>query len=386
MRVFSSPASLRTAHGTVLAIDPIRARLVHREDRTSPDVLLMVELGADRVALASRSGSPLPVRPDLPPSCVLAATVDREAGGAAFAIRVDATGLLTAAAHGEVAVDRSMIGGWERFTAEAVSEPAPEPLRLPESLDLSDLASVAAWCRGGAADPGLRGALLGMLDPATRLGIVHAAAPEDEPVLFASLRALRSGGPLRSHWHMRTQLAAGIAAHGWQIGDHTYGRPEIVDGEHGSLTIGRYCAVAGQVRIVVANHLVGAVTAYPFASLGAFWPSAPAEAADHEGGGVSVGHAVWIGAGATILPGARIGDGAVIGAGAVVAGSVPPFAVVVGNPARITRLRYDPAVIARLLAVAWWNWPDHHVDRAIPYLLASDIEAFLAFAEQPPGR
>lgn len=42
-----------------------------------------------------------------------------------------------------------------------------------------------------------------------------------------------------------------------------------------------------------------------------------------------------IGANATLLPGLRIGAGAMVGAGAVVTRSVPPNAIVVGNPARI---------------------------------------------------
>ena len=42
-----------------------------------------------------------------------------------------------------------------------------------------------------------------------------------------------------------------------------------------------------------------------------------------------------IGANATILPGLRIGRHAMVGAGAVVTRSVPPHAIVVGNPARI---------------------------------------------------
>lgn len=43
-----------------------------------------------------------------------------------------------------------------------------------------------------------------------------------------------------------------------------------------------------------------------------------------------------IGANATILPGVTIAEGAMVGAGAVVTRSVPPHAIVVGNPARIT--------------------------------------------------
>jgi hypothetical protein len=43
-----------------------------------------------------------------------------------------------------------------------------------------------------------------------------------------------------------------------------------------------------------------------------------------------------LGANCTILPGLRIGRYAMIGAGSVVTGNVPPFAIVMGNPARIT--------------------------------------------------
>lgn len=55
-----------------------------------------------------------------------------------------------------------------------------------------------------------------------------------------------------------------------------------------------------------------------------------------------------IGANATILPGVRIGKGAMIGAGAVVTRTVPPNAIVTGNPGRIvgyvTDARSDPDV------------------------------------------
>ena len=43
-----------------------------------------------------------------------------------------------------------------------------------------------------------------------------------------------------------------------------------------------------------------------------------------------------IGANATLLPGLNIGQYAMVGAGAVVTKDVPPFAIVVGNPARIS--------------------------------------------------
>lgn len=46
-------------------------------------------------------------------------------------------------------------------------------------------------------------------------------------------------------------------------------------------------------------------------------------------------HGASIGANATILPGLTIGQYAMVGAGAVVTRDVPPYAIVVGNPARI---------------------------------------------------
>jgi len=58
---------------------------------------------------------------------------------------------------------------------------------------------------------------------------------------------------------------------------------------------------------------------------------------------VIIGSNVWIGQGAAVLKGVRIGDGAIVGAFAVVAYSVPPYAVVFGNPARVVwRTRRPP--------------------------------------------
>ncbi|MFZ2025173.1 MAG: WxcM-like domain-containing protein [Microgenomates group bacterium] len=50
----------------------------------------------------------------------------------------------------------------------------------------------------------------------------------------------------------------------------------------------------------------------------------------------TVKHHASIGANATILPGITISAYAMVGAGAVVTKDVPPYAIVVGNPARIT--------------------------------------------------
>jgi acetyltransferase-like isoleucine patch superfamily enzyme len=51
--------------------------------------------------------------------------------------------------------------------------------------------------------------------------------------------------------------------------------------------------------------------------------------------GVRIGRYAKIGANSTLLPGVVIGEGALVGAGSVVTHDVPPFAVVIGNPARV---------------------------------------------------
>lgn len=55
-------------------------------------------------------------------------------------------------------------------------------------------------------------------------------------------------------------------------------------------------------------------------------------------GGVVVADGAHVGAGATIREGLRVGVGAVVGAGAVVVTDVPDGVVVVGNPARASRV------------------------------------------------
>lgn len=54
---------------------------------------------------------------------------------------------------------------------------------------------------------------------------------------------------------------------------------------------------------------------------------------------------VWLGSNVTLLSGAHIGRGATIGAGGVVRGKVPPYAITMGNPAKIVGFCFKPEEI-----------------------------------------
>jgi len=54
---------------------------------------------------------------------------------------------------------------------------------------------------------------------------------------------------------------------------------------------------------------------------------------------------VGIGVGVTLLAGVKIGRGATVGAGSVVVNNVPPYAVVMGNPAQVVGFVFTPEQI-----------------------------------------
>lgn len=181
---------------------------------------------------------------------------------------------------------------------------------------------------------------------------------------------------------------------GITIGDFTYANdfdppgdwaarlaPYLYPGAPERLVIGRFCQIAHGVRFITAsaNHDMTGLTTFPFpvfdpGSIEGYKARLPGLP------DTVVGHDVWIGHGALILPGVRIGSGAIIGAGAVVARDVAPYSIVAGNPGRVIRSRFPPEDVARLLALAWWDWPVDRIRAAVPALMAADLAALEALA------
>ena len=164
-----------------------------------------------------------------------------------------------------------------------------------------------------------------------------------------------------------------------EVGDYTYASahvppedwaarlaPYLYPGSPERLVIGRFCQIADGVTFITAsaNHRRDGFTTFPFAVFdGGFEAGRPSLPQTPDPDTV-IGHDVWLGQGVRVLPGARLGHGVIAGAGAVVAGHVPPYTLVAGNPARPVRTRFDAATIARLLAIAWWDWP---IDRILAH-------------------
>ena len=138
--------------------------------------------------------------------------------------------------------------------------------------------------------------------------------------------------------------------------------------------VGKYCCIARRVEIGGNEHNYHAASMMPTYRLRNKLGGKIAKHQDEEM--ITVGNDVWLGAGVIVLrkPGLTIGDGAVVGGGAVVTKSIPPYAIAVGNPARVIGYRFPEDVIRQLLELKWWDWDKEKVLKHWD-LLSSDLTA-----------
>lgn len=132
--------------------------------------------------------------------------------------------------------------------------------------------------------------------------------------------------------------------------------------------IGAFCSIASNVTIGGGEHPINFVSTSPvFYSRENILKTCFNEVPFEEYNKTVIGNDVWIGFNAFIKGGITIGNGAVIGAHAVVTKDVPAYSIVVGNPAKIIRKRFDDSTIQRLEDIKWWDFTDEVLKKKASY-------------------
>lgn len=170
-------------------------------------------------------------------------------------------------------------------------------------------------------------------------------------------KIIRGKCVINSVIHKTAKVNSGATIVDSTIGRYTY---TCYDDEIVNCEIGQFCSISDEVIIGGAEHPIDWVSTSPvFQNVKHSGPKKRFAKLDFNGiPKTYIGNDVWIGKRAIIKAGIKIGDGAVIGAGAVVTKDVPPYAVVVGVPAKIIKYRFDEATITKLSDSKWWEMPD----------------------------
>lgn len=172
----------------------------------------------------------------------------------------------------------------------------------------------------------------------------------------------------------------------YNLGKHTYLGDRTVIWNSEKTSIGKFCSIAIDVAIGAFKHPTKTLSMHPFVYTKyheSFSDDIRLEnplihLKDIGWQKVVIGNDVWIGAKATIMPGITIGDGAVVGSNAVVTRDVPPYAIVVGVPAKIIKYRFDEETIKDLLELKWWDYPEKFI-KTLPF---EDINACIKLLKE----
>ena len=149
-------------------------------------------------------------------------------------------------------------------------------------------------------------------------------------------------------------------------------------------TIGSYCSIGEEVKLVFGDHPKHIIVSthpafystdgqygFTYTKTNLFEEYKKLE----EDKLLYIGNDVWIGSFVKIVSGISIGDGAIIGTGAIVTKNVEPYSVVAGSPAKEIYKRFSEEQISKLLSLKWWDkgedWIKDNID------LFSNIDIFL---------
>jgi acetyltransferase-like isoleucine patch superfamily enzyme len=123
-----------------------------------------------------------------------------------------------------------------------------------------------------------------------------------------------------------SNIYGGDIGDGLTIGNDSNIGPYSYIGCSGQITIGNNVMISPRVGMYAENH--------NFTSI-----EIPMKQQGVTRKGITIKDDCWIASNTIILAGVTIGEGCVVGAGSVVTKDVPPFSVVVGNPAIVVKSR-----------------------------------------------
>lgn len=106
----------------------------------------------------------------------------------------------------------------------------------------------------------------------------------------------------------------------------------IINSPKEKVIIKKYTTITPNVTIVTNNHV--STVGIPHVLLGS-------SHVNDKSADIIIEEDCWVGTGATLLAGAHLGRGCIVGAGAIVSKEIPPYALVVGSPAKIVASKFS---------------------------------------------
>lgn len=264
--------------------------------------------------------------------------------------------------------------GSRSYLRSSVPSVAVERISVEEDQEMR--ARVAAfWCRYRKRAPGvgeMDRQCLGNRVADLVVSLVRKVTRKILTILFPNLRPLL-GQEGEVSWHRvitgssfvrigkHVKIREACRLRFCIVGDGTYiGRDAVAS----YTEIGKFCSIGPNLCCGGGTHPVDGISTAP-----SFYSSqsptgisyCPQSQSEEERKKITIGNDVFIGVNVTILDGVTIGDGAVVGAGCVVSKDVPPYAIVIGNPMRVLRYRFDDGLREKLQRVKWWDWPEEQL-------------------------
>ncbi len=112
------------------------------------------------------------------------------------------------------------------------------------------------------------------------------------------------------------------------------------------VSLGPFCLFACKAHVGIGSNVsIGSGAQFMAGGHDSEDPDIPVIRQARLAKGITISDGAWIGSGAIILDGVTVGQNSIVGAGAVVSKDVPPWTVVLGNPARVVQKRKEAAQI-----------------------------------------